>query len=383
MKSWNRSTLVGLTLTTVFLASSVAFQPTASTATPRAVAPLKLNLAKVGEASNPLQILTAPGPTGLLLVVEQAGRIRPLASGKVGAAVFDISKEVSDGNEQGLLGAAFSLDGKYVFTNSTNSAGNTEISATPWNGANADSAQRIILLSIDQPYSNHNGGGLLVDSTGVLWIGLGDGGSAGDPQNRAQNLNVLLGKMLRILPTPTAAAKYAIPSGNLPKGKGRPEIWAYGLRNPWRFSIDPPTKSLWIGDVGQNLVEEIDAVSIDALAPNFGWRRREGNQSFKGKAFRPGQAIEPVWTSTHSSGSCSVTGGVVYRGKTVSGLTGLYVYSDFCDGKIRALTTTSLTRRATSVDLGISADQISAFGTDASGEIYVTSLEGPIYKITP
>ena len=338
-------------------------------------AALSVKLTKVALAENPVQVLADP-VTGELFVVEQPGRLRALSAAPGDAPAYDVSGSVSGGNEQGLLGAAFSRDGTWLYTNRTNRNGDTEITATPWSHGSADRSHSVLLLKVAQPYSNHNGGNLIVDGTGVLWIGLGDGGSAGDPGNRAQNLNVLLGKMLRILPTPGQARPYAIPAGNVPKGVGRPEIWGYGLRNPWRYSIDAATNTLWIGDVGQNRVEEIDAVSVKAVRPNFGWPRREGDTSYRGKAFRKGEAVEPVWTFTHDSGGCSVTGGVVYRGSAIPALRGMYVYSDFCDGTVRVLDD-----RFRSTSLGVSADQISSFGVDRHGEIYITSLDGPIYRL--
>jgi glucose/arabinose dehydrogenase len=377
-------------LSAALLAVSALFASQPSNAATQPAPTIKLT--KIATASNPVQVLPSPNSgsgsgtasvgTDGLLVVEQAGRIRPITNASVGSAVFDLSTQVSDGNEQGLLGAAFSLDGRWLYTNHTNKSGNTEISATPWNGTKADMAARVVLLKVDQPYANHNGGGLVVDADGVLWIGLGDGGSAGDPQNRAQNVKTFLGKMLRIIPTPSASKPYTIPTGNLPSTTGAPEIWGFGLRNPWRFSIDASTGTLWIGDVGQNTIEEIDAVSVTAKAPNFGWRRREGNTAFKnGKRFRLGDSVEPVFSYPHSSGGCSVTGGVVYRGAAIPELRGMYLYSDFCDSTVRALPGVRTTRTTKSQSLGVEASQISSFGVDPSGEVYVTSLEGPIYRL--
>ena len=346
-----------------------------------------VTLTGIATGENPVGILSAP-ESDQLLVIEQGGRIRPIVGDKAGSPVFDVSSLISDGNEQGLLGAAFSNDGAWLFTNHTGREGDTEVSATPWADGTVLQAKRVVLLRVQQPYANHNGGGLVVDRSGVLWIGLGDGGSGGDPENRAQNLNSLLGKMLRIVPTPDQATRYRIPPGNIERTRGRPEIWGYGLRNPWRFSVDETTATVWIGDVGQNKVEEINAVSTSAKSPNFGWRRREGNIAFKGTPFKPGESIEPVHTYTHASGGCSVTGGVVYRGSAITALQGSYLFADFCEGTIRAI---SRVRRssaaarpsATVTSLGLSADQVSSFGTDRNGEIYVTALGGEIYRLDP
>jgi glucose/arabinose dehydrogenase len=214
----------------------------------------------------------------------------------------------------------------------------------------------------------------------VLWIGLGDGGSAGDPENRAQNLDTLLGKILRIVPTPTEAKPYRIPSGNLDASRGRPEIWAWGLRNPWRFSIDSATKAVWIGDVGQGDREEINVVPAATTNANFGWKLREGTRAYDGGA-KPEGNVEPVHDYSHGSGGCSVTGGVVYRGRAVASLRGAYLFGDYCDGKIRVVRR-SLTSGSVGVTMtGLRMKSLSSFGTDASGEIYVASTDGAIAKV--
>ncbi len=332
------------------------------------------SLKKIADADEPLQVLANPSSRALF-VVEKTGRIRPLENNTLGASVLDVHTKVSSGGEQGLLGAAFSPKGDWLYTNNTDSNGDTRITAYPFS-TRADEARAVELLKVDQPYSNHNGGGLDVTSDGVLWIGLGDGGSGGDPKGNGQNRKVLLGKILRIQPTPAATEPYSIPSGNLTGPGDRKEVWAYGLRNPWRFDVDELSKTVWIADVGQNEWEEINKVPLSRTGANFGWNNREGARAFKGGK-RPANAIEPITTYSHSSGGCSVTGGFVYRGTALPGLVGSYLYTDYCQGAIKRITPGS--RKPQSLNLRTKSP--SSFGTDAAGEIYVTSLDGGIYKL--
>jgi glucose/arabinose dehydrogenase len=334
------------------------------------------SLKKIVDADEPLQVLANPS-TRALFVVEKTGRIRPLENGTLGAPVLDVHTKVSSGGEQGLLGAAFSPKGDWLYTNHTDNNGDTRITAYPFS-TRADEAKAVELMKVDQPYSNHNGGGLDVTNDGVLWIGLGDGGSGGDPKGNGQNRNVFLGKILRIRPTstPTASEPYEIPSGNLSGPGDRREIWAYGLRNPWRFDVDEISKTVWIADVGQNEWEEVNKVPLSTTAANFGWNNREGARPFKGGK-RPANAIEPVTTYSHSSGGCSVTGGFVYRGTALPGLVGSYLYTDYCQGTIKRLAPGS--RKPQTLDVSIKSP--SSFGTDADGELYVTSLDGGVYKL--
>jgi glucose/arabinose dehydrogenase len=333
------------------------------------------SLKKIVDADEPLQVLATPS-SRTLFVVEKTGRIRPFENDKLGAPVLDVHNKVSSGGEQGLLGAAFSPKGDWLYTNHTDNNGDTRITAYPFI-TRADESNAVELLKVDQPYSNHNGGGLDVTNDGVLWIGLGDGGSGGDPKGNGQNRKVLLGKILRIQPTPMASEPYTIPSANLTGPGDRKEIWAYGLRNPWRFDVDEVSKTVWIADVGQNEWEEINSVPQSATGANFGWNNREGTRPFKGGK-RPAGAIEPIATYSHSSGGCSVTGGFVYRGTALPGLVGSYLYTDYCQGTIKRLAPGS--RKPQSIEVGTKSP--SSFGTDAEGELYVTSLDGGVYKLT-
>ena len=199
-----------------------------------------------------------------------------------------------------------------------------------------------MLLQIDQPYPNHNGGDLALGPDGMLYVAMGDGGSGGDPERRASDPTNLLGKLLRIDPAPSGDAAYSIPAdnpfatGSMGDVAGAPEVWAWGLRNPWRIAFDPATAELWIADVGQNRIEEIDAVGPTADHPagwgtNFGWSAFEGNDRFNDDVADPGNLVFPVWTYTHDEG-CSISGGAVYRGTVIAGLAPAYVYSDYCAG---------------------------------------------------
>lgn len=335
-------------------------------------------LRKVASADRPIGFVTAPN--GSFFVIEQRGKIRRFDGNRVGDAILDVTKEISDGNEQGLLGAAFANDGSWLYVNLTNIDGDTEIRAYPWVNDAIDATKMILLLNVKQPYANHNGGGLVVDQAGVLWIGLGDGGSAGDPENRAQNLDTLLGKILRIVPTPDEAKPYRIPVGNLDAARGRPEIWAWGLRNPWRFSIDSATKRIWIGDVGQGDREEIDTVPVDTVGANFGWRLREGTRAYNGGA-KPNSNVDPVHDYSHASGGCSVTGGTVYRGRAIASLRAAYLFADYCDGKIRLARRSALGGPASVKMSGLILLNLSSFGADRDGEVYVASTDGAIAKI--
>lgn len=335
-------------------------------------------LRKMATADNPVGIYVAPGST-TVLVVEQTGRIRPITPTGLGPPVLDVSADISGTGERGLLGVAWSLNADHLYVDLTNTAGDTEIREYVWTNDRADTATQRVLLTIKQPYSNHNGGQLLVDSQGLLWIGMGDGGSAGDPENRAQNPRELLGKILRIDPTPSATAPYSIPPDNpyADGVAGRPEIWAMGLRNPWRFSIDEPTKRLIVSDVGQGDWEEIDALPVSKPGANLGWRLREGRHAFN-DGDRPAGVVEPVYEYSHAYG-CSVTGGVVYRGKALPELRGKYLFGDYCKGQIGALTPGApLWRRQA---LGITQQQLTSFGVDSTGEVWLTSGDGVVSKL--
>jgi uncharacterized repeat protein (TIGR03806 family) len=325
--------------------------------------------------SNPLLVLQAPSDARFF-VVEKGGTVRIAGGG----TFLDISARTNSAPaEAGLLGMAFHPNWQ---TNHQAFLSYTAFSAaSPANlrstisrftsrdgGATLDPASEQVLLTLEQPYENHNGGNIVFGPDGFLYIGFGDGGSGGDPQNRAQNTSVLFGKILRI--DVDSGSPYASPPDNpFAGGGGAPEIWAYGLRNPWRFSFDRGTGDLWAGDVGQNLYEEIDRI---VRGGNYGWNKKEGFHCYNATSC-PGPYIDPVAEYDHSQG-ISVTGGYVYRGSAILNLVGRYVYGDFGSGTIWALNPPEVIGHG---------DSISSFGQDAAGELYVVSLSGAVNQIVP
>jgi glucose/arabinose dehydrogenase len=338
--------------------------------------------------------MTARTGTRTLYVTQQGGTVRSIRNGTVAATpVVDLTDRVSqDGGERGLLGVAFSPDGTKLYVDYTDTDGNTQIDELTMHGKVADPSTRRTMLEVDQPQPNHNGGQLVFGPDGDLYIGLGDGGGVqGDagaghqPGGNGQSLATLLGKILRIDPTPSGAAEYTVPADNpfVADPDARPEIWAYGLRNPWRFSFDRDSGDLWIGDVGQNAWEEIDHVAAtdgrDAgKGDNFGWNRLEGTHPYHGEP--PDTAVGPVYEISHDTGACAVVGGFVYRGTKVPGLTGDYLFSDNCDGTIRLLVPDTK-GGVTMHDSKLKSGSVSSFGQGNRGALYVLSQADGIYRI--
>lgn len=324
----------------------------------------------------------APDGSGRLMVLEQVGLIHVM--NKTGALepepYLDIRDRVgSRGSEQGLLGLAFHpqyQQNGFFYVNYTDQKGDTMIArfTGPPGAVNVDPATQKLLLRVDQPFPNHNGGGLTFGKDGYLYIGLGDGGSAGDPNNNAQSLNTLLGKMLRI--DVNTGDPYGIPADNpFAKGGGSPEIWAYGLRNPWRFAFDSVTQDLYIADVGQNKWEEINF--IPAGSPpglNFGWKFREGANAYAGNPPAGLKLVDPVWQYDHGQG-CSVSGGGVYHGKRVPELEGTYLYGDYCTGTVWGLKRDA-NGKWQNQELFKTGASISSFADDLSGDFYLLDQKG-------
>jgi glucose/arabinose dehydrogenase len=320
----------------------------------------------VRNLSSPVFVTQAPGEAKRLYVVEQGGRVRVVESGRVKATLLDITSLTKESGEQGLLGLAFAPGyprTPFVYVNYTASAdGATTIARFRVVRGRAVPASRTTLLTVAQPYANHNGGNLAFGRDGRLWVGLGDGGSGGDPENRAQDPSTLLGKLF------TLDVRQASP---------QPALAAIGLRNPWRYSFDRATGDLWIGDVGQNAVEEVDVLRAGTTGlVNFGWDVLEGNARYEDKPFGPGTRIDPVATYSHAVG-CSVTGGYVYRGKAVTSLRGRYLYGDYCQGTIWSLATRGGQPRVEP----FSVPEIVSFGESLAGELYAVSHQGTIYRI--
>ena len=349
-----------------------------------------LQLTAVAKAQLPIGFVSRPG-TDLLYVVEKPGRIRLLRNGLLDPdPVLDISDRVSFLVERGLLSVAFTAkDPSKLWVVYTDRAGTWRLSEFPLVNERADRAAERNLIAIAKKTNIHHGGALAFDAEGRLYVSVGDGGPAGDPANKAQRLNVLEGKILRIDPLGrTGSLPYAIPQDNpfatpsLAAVPPRPEIIAYGLRNPWRMTLDAATGQVWIGDVGQSRTEELDVFSPASQAVNFGWRLREGFDSFRGA--RPPGSVEPVFAYPHASGRCAVIAGPVYRGTRIDGLQGWALFGDFCSGEVRALVPTDAGRsQFRVVDLALKTTELASFGVDSSGELYVVSKTGTIFRIDP
>ncbi len=344
--------------------------------------------------SSPIDLQAPPGDRDRVFVLEQAGRIRIVKKGSLLAAPFlDIVARVGSGGERGLLGLAFhpryAENGRF-FVNYTDKPGDTHIAefrATPPSGDTADPATEKLLLFVRQPFPNHNGGGVAFGNDGMLYIGLGDGGSGGDPQGNGQSLGTHLGKMLRI--DVDGGSPYRVPADNpfLSTAGALPEIWALGLRNPWRFAFDRATGDLLIADVGQNAVEEIDLGSASRQGgENYGWNVMEGSRCFKPSSGCSTAGLTlPIAEYTHGEG-CSITGGVVYRGCRLPGYHGTYFYSDYCTPFVKSLRVENgraVDPRDWTAVLGRGLSRPSSFGVDGDGEVYIVDHDGEVYKVVP
>jgi len=334
--------------------------------------------------SRPLEITNAGDSR--LFVVEQGGIIKILnPDGTTNPIAFlNITGQVSNGGEQGLLGLAFHpnyASNGFFYTNHTDLSGNTIITKYSVDSANpnlANASSRTILLTIVQPYANHNGGSLKFGPDGYLYIGMGDGGSGGDPENRAQNINELLGKMLRI--DVNSGTPYSIPTDNPYLGiAGADEIWAIGLRNPWKFSFDKKLGNLWIADVGQDNIEEINIAAATQAGLNYGWRCYEGDAAYNTTGCPSQTSMKfPLKTLNHSTGACSVTGGYVYNGTVYPNFKGLYFFTDYCNPQIGMMTANGTTTYSET----FTGNNFSTFGEDINGELYIAALNnGTVFKI--
>jgi glucose/arabinose dehydrogenase len=354
--------------------------------------PIAVTLAQVASGLVFPLYLTAPAGDSRLFIVEKGGAIRIVQNSALLPTPFlDLSAQVSTGGEQGLLGLAFdpqyASNGRFV-VHYTDVAGDTRVSLfrVSQDANVADAASELAVLAADQPFPNHNGGQVLFGPDGYLYVMLGDGGSSGDPGDRGQSLADLLGSILRIQPLETGG--YAVPADNPFAGMPdvRPEIWSYGLRNPWRVDIDPASGDLYVADVGQGQWEEVSVSTAAAGAGrgvNFGWRIMEGPDCF-GSASCDQTALElPVVWYDHGRG-CSITGGFVYRGTAIPALQGNYFYSDYCSGFVRSFR----------LENGAAVDQynwptlapgtnVPGFGRDAAGELYILGTNGVVYRIVP
>lgn len=327
--------------------------------------------AYIGGFASPVDVVATPSQPTRLYVVEQRGTIRVVERRNVKSGfVLDLRRQVSGGNEQGLLGLAFDPQyarNRFLYVNYTDVDGDTRVVRYRTKGLRVVPGSRRELLHVDQPYSNHNGGDLEFGPDGYLYVGLGDGGSGGDPQGNAQNPASLLGKMLRL---------------DVRKPGSKPQIVGIGLRNPWRYSFDRLTGDLYIGDVGQGAVEEVDFTP--ARSPgleNYGWNLYEGSQRFEDGQPGPGNLVLPVYEYSHEQGGCTVVGGFVYRGRARPSERGRYVFGDYCSGLVWSLQirggAASALRRESFV-----IPELTSFGEGAAGELYAVSRNGTIYRLT-
>ncbi|MGQ0743145.1 MAG: PQQ-dependent sugar dehydrogenase [Acidimicrobiales bacterium] len=344
-----------------------------------------VRLVTIARLASPVALATRPDDPALY-VVEKVGRVQAVdpTGRSAPRLVLDLTDQVSGSGEQGLLGLDFSPDGDLLYVNYTDVEGNTRVVEYKMDGGEANVASARLLLRVEQPFGNHNGGNLVMGPDKMLWVGLGDGGSGNDPGNRSQNPATLLGKMVRIDPRPSGDRPYTVPADNPFVGREgfAPEIWSLGLRNPWRYSFDRENGDLWMGDVGQNAVEEINREPAGNRGRNYGWSRFEGTRKISDRT-APG-AVPPAFEYAHAgSGGCSVTGGYVYRGQKIQSLVGLYLYSDFCTGGVRALRPMGTDGAAEAGDLGLDVASVASFGQDADGEIYVLSFTGTVSRLSP
>ncbi|MGW0646333.1 PQQ-dependent sugar dehydrogenase [Streptomyces badius] len=324
----------------------------------------------------------AAGPDGTVWIAERAGSVRVLDDSGLGEPVLDISDETTTDGERGLLGVAFDKTFTHFYISYTDLEGTSTIDEFAVEGGQLRTDTRRTVLTQTQPYANHNGGDIKFGPDGYLYIALGDGGSGGDPHGNGQELGTLLGKLLRI--DPSGGDPYAIPADNpfVDDANAKGEIWAYGLRNPWRFSFDAGTGDLLIGDVGQSDWEEIDRAPADSEGgENYGWASMEGTHPFRGGT-EPANHVPPVYEYDRTGLGCSVTGGFVYRGDALPDLRGSYVFSDYCDGTLRTLQLEN--GEVTGVgDLGVSGGEVISFVEGGDGELYVLGSSGVVSRVDP
>lgn len=351
----------------------------------------------VGGLSAPIGMTNAGDGSGRAFVIEQGGDIRIVRNGRLFSRPFlDISSLVSTGGEQGLLGLAFHPrfeTNRRFYVNYTDTAGDTvvaEYRRASGDPHRAAPSSRRVLFTFDQPFANHNGGHLAFGPDGYLYIATGDGGGAGDPQGNGQRRDTLLGKILRIdVDTRSGDRAYGIPKDNPFRSEpgARPEIWSYGLRNPWRFSFDRRTDAMWIGDVGQGSWEEVDREPASSTGGvNWGWNIKEGTQCFVTQteceaAQATGELRDPVAEYSHDFG-CSVTGGLVYRGRRFPSMSGYYFFADYCSGYIWTLEAGAGPAQDERLRLR-SGRRIASFGESGTGEIFVVDRAGDLLRLVP
>ncbi len=369
-----------LTAGIVFAASGAGSTPVRSASSSPHAARVALRTVVSG-LSSPVALAWRRGDNSTMYVAEQGGSVVRVRGGHVVSTALHVVN-LSSGGERGLLGLAFSVDGKKMYVDYTGPNGDINVVEFTMKGGAANTAtRRQVLLIAHHKFPNHNGGNLVMAPDNTLYIGTGDGGGGGDTLGNAQRTDVLLGKILRIDPRASRFGPYRIPGSNPFVGKPgkRGEIWMYGLRNPWRFSFDRKTRDLWIGDVGQDSYEEVDYAAAGGRGINWGWNRREGFHAYNGGAEPPG-ARDPILERPHSAGDCAIIGGYVYRGASSVPLVGRYVFGDECTGELREASQSG-GKLLQETDLHLNVSSLSSFGEGPGGGIYAVSLTGVIYQL--
>lgn len=370
-------------------------EPAATTTTPAATVvpgapPEPVSATEIAVFDTPVDLAVRPGDPAWY-VVEQGGRvIRFDPATNQSAVVLDVTDLTEAEGERGLLGLAFSPDGSAAYVNFTDDDGNTHVQRADVAADGSFRGDPTDVLFVDQPYGNHNGGALTFGPDGYLYVPLGDGGSANDPERRGSDPTSLLGSLLRIDPTGDASDPYRIPSdnpfasGSFNGTEGAPEVWAWGLRNPWRVTFDPETGDLWIADVGQSRLEEVNRVQPTpdhgaGYGKNFGWSAFEGTDRFNDDVEDPGDLVSPVLTYEHGEDGCSVSGAAVYRGVTLPTLVGDFIYGDYCSGKLWVLDLASGRN-----DLLLDGfESLTAVRSGPDGEVYVLEGGGAVHRLVP
>ncbi len=353
---------------------------------------VEVALEPVAELNEPIAMAVRPGEDDRVYVAERAGVVRDLSLDDGSSdVVLDISDQTTTDAERGLLGIVVDPDGAHLYVSYTNGDGDSRIDEYPvGEDGGVDADARRIVFALDQPFANHNGGHLAFGPDGLLYVGFGDGGARADPLLAGQDRGQLLGSILRIDPRGVDGSAYAVPSDNPYVGQegARPEVWLKGVRNPWRFTFDRATGDLWIGDVGQDAIEEIDLLPAEddgrgaGRGANLGWNEMEGDQPFEG-GVAPRDATPPVFTYRHADGGCSVTGGYVYRGSALPELYGAYLFADYCAGVLTAL---AVEDGRVVDDAAILPTPITgpiSFGEGPDGELYVLTQPGGLFRIVP
>ncbi len=341
-----------------------------------ALSGVDIKFTKIADMSEPIALSQRPDdPT--LYVAEKEGVIKEVKDGEVGSTILDINTEVASKGEKGFLGFDFDPRGEKFYVYFSSNEEKQVVREYSFSDGKGTTPRDLLVM--DDQFPNHNGGNVMFGPDGYLYVGTGDGGGGGDPLESGQDLDSLLGKILRIDPSPSDGLPYSIPPDNPFVGRaGRDEVWAYGLRNPWRFSFDRETKDLWIGDVGQDEWEEVNRQPSDSDGgENYGWNEREGNHRFEGDP--PRGHVGPVYEYSHEGGNCSVTGGYVYRGGQIPDLVGAYVFADYCGGQVRGFVFEDAKARGHRVLAN--REQIQSFGEDHDGNLYAMSILGGLYLL--